>query len=173
MTRSIRVGGINSLLRKNTLSHHENRSIAIDKFPGAHARKIKHCMKFSMKELKPDVLIVVAGANDVSYDYREGTANPRHIANRIVDIGKEATNVSKVCILGITQRSDHRVKMLIRQTNLELRSLCEQSGFNFIDTSEIHEDDLDRDGLHLNPTGTRKLMHIILKCNNLYNPYLN
>ena len=81
--------------------------------------------------------------------------------------------MSKVCILGIIKRSDHRVKMLIRQTNLELRSLCEHSGFNFIDTSEIHEDDLDRDGLHLNPTGTCKLMHIILKCNNLYNPYLN
>ena len=175
MTRSIRVRGINSLLRKNVLGHHEDRTIAIDKFPGAHANKIKHCFKFSAKELKPDTLVVVAGANDISYDFRNGTANARNIANRIIDIGKEAANanVKNIYVLGIIQRRDFRVKTLITQTNLELRSLCDQAGFIFIDTSEIYVDDLDRDGLHLNPTGTRKLMHIILKCNTFYNPYLN
>ena len=72
-------------------------------------------------------MVVVAGANNISYDFRDGTANARRIANRIIDIGKEATNanVRNIFVLGIIQRRDYRVKTPITQTNLELRSLCE------------------------------------------------
>ena len=126
-----------------------------------------------MGELQPDTLVVVAGTNDITYDTHAGVADPKHIAEKVVNIGRDAPNVSDIHIFGITRRRDNDVKRLIDQTNLEIRLLCEQSGFHFVDTSDIEVRDLDRDGLHLNPGGTKKIMQKILECNSSFNPFLS
>jgi lysophospholipase L1-like esterase len=174
MARSIRVNFINRLLGQHSQKQQGSmRKILIDKYPAAHADKIKYYSKWSIREEKPDSLVVIAGANDISYDSYNNNANPNNIAEKIVNIGRDAAqHVQHIYICGLFNRKSDQFKTLIAKTNLQIRLLCEQAGFHFIDTSDIKKNDLDRDGLHLNIEGTKKLTHKILSCCDTYNPTL-
>jgi lysophospholipase L1-like esterase len=174
MARSIRVNFINRLLGQHSQQQQGSmRKILIDKYPAAHADKIKYYSKWSIREEKPDSLVVIAGANDISYDSYNNNANPNNIAEKIVNIGRDAAqHVQHIYICGLFNRKSDQFKTLIAKTNLQIRLLCEQAGFHFIDTSDIKKNDLDRDGLHLNIEGTKKLTHKILSCCDTYNPTL-
>ena len=173
MARSIRVRTINNMLNDGLLQEHSQR-IQIDKFPGAHAKKIQHCFKYSLEEYKPDILVVIAGANDINYDSQTGNADPKHIATKVINIARDAlsSNVSHVFVFGLIRRKNNRFKQLIEQTNMEIRLLCNELGVNYVDTSDITPSDIEKDGIHLNPEGTRKLSNMILRCNPSYNPML-
>lgn len=174
MTRSIRVRTINNMLNANSLQHQEERRIQIDKFPAAHAEKIRHCFKYSLQEYQPDTLVVIAGANDISYDSWAGNADAKEIAAKVINIARDALakGVSTVYVFGITQRRNKQFAQLIKQTNFELRLLCGELNINYVDTGDINPRDIDRDGIHLNVQGTKKLARKILKCDTNYNPML-
>ena len=174
MTRSIRVRAINNMLNANSLKHQEARKIEIDKFPGAHANKIRHCVQYSLQEFQPDTLVIIAGANDITYDSQAGNADAKQIAVKVTNIARDALakGIRDVHVFGITQRRNTQFGQLIKQTNLELRLLCGELHINYVDTGDIYLRDIDRDGIHLNGQGTKKLTRKILRCDNNYNPML-
>ena len=174
MTCSIRVQTINNMLNANSLIHQEARKIEIDKFPGAHANKIRHCFQYSLQEFQPDTMVVIAGANDITYDSQAGNADAKQIAAKVTNIARDALakGVRDVYVFGITQRRNKQFNQLIKQTNLELRLLCGELNIHYVDTGDIHLQDIDRDGIHLNVQGTKKLTRKILGCDNNYNPML-
>ena len=122
MTRSIRVRTINNMLNANSLIHQEARKIEIDKFPGAHANKIRHCFQYSLQEFQPDTMVVIAGANDITYDSQAGNADAKQIAAKVTNIARDALakGIHDVYVFGITQRRNKQFNQLIKQTNLEL-----------------------------------------------------
>ena len=147
----------------------------ISKFPGAHAEQIKHYSKYTIEHDGISDLIICAGANDLTYDYYNGIANAENIANKILDIGREARKegVPNIHVCGLIIRRDTRFFTLRNSVNCILRLKCANEGFMFIDNNNIYTNDLYIDGLHLNDIGSFKLKHNILRSCHTYNPYLN
>jgi len=104
LSRNIRVGHINKLLQQHSDVKSSQETIRVDKFPGATADKIAHCSKFSIENLKPVQLYVIAGTNDISYS--NGQIDAEFLAVRILNIGIKAVEmgVKSVCIQGIPLR---------------------------------------------------------------------
>ena len=92
MTRSIRVKQFNS--------HLDNRKevVKIHKYPAAHANQIRLYTQYTLTIDKPSQLIINAGSNDVSYDMNGGDPNPENIAERVLDIARDARNAGVKCI---------------------------------------------------------------------------
>ena len=168
MCRSIRNTIFNSYLDTS------KEQTTIHKFPGATASQIKHYSAYCFNGNIPTNMMIVAGTNDVAYDMNNGIADPNTIANRVVEIAKQADSngVKNIFIASIMKRKGEKYKCIIDDINLIIRIACMQSNFYFIDNNNITEFDLHYDGLHLNATGTEKLAINLLKCCSSYNPYL-
>ena len=170
MTSGIRVRDINETLNEN--SHHTiSNNIRINRYAGAHAEQINYYSKYPIDHEHPETLVIIAGTNDVGTDVRNNNADPAVIADRVVQIGREAKmrGVKYVCISSIMTRRGRHFNNIISETNLKLRLMCTSEGFHYIDNTFINLRDL-YDGLHLNNTGKLKLTHSILTCCESYNP---
>ena len=168
MTRSIRVKHFNSHL------DNRNEVVKIHKYPAAHANQIRVYTQYTLTIDKPSQLIINAGSNDVSYDMNGGGANAEDIADRILNIARDARNagVKGIFISGLMKRRGMQYVEIINEINLRLRLRCVMEDFNFIDNSNIGLDDLC-DGLHLNHRGNLKFIKNLLQCCHSFNPYLN
>ena len=156
MCRSIKNSTINSFIDSSC------EKVKINKFPGAHSQQIQHYSKWTIKHDEPDSIVIVSGTNDINYDNPPSAAA---ISKKVLDIGRQAQKMGlkKIFICGITLRKSRFHDNIIRDINLALRLQSSEEGFIFIDNDDIFRSDLNRDGLHLNPNGTDKLMHNILK----------
>ena len=156
-----------------TLKEHCNTNqvhlVKMERHLGATAQEISYFSKCNIRELQPRQLIVCAGANDLTHDRNK---DPIEIANRIINIGKEAKQegVPEIGIMSIVNRRDKRYNQLTAKVNLQLRYACQNLGFIYIDNNFIKTGDLQRDGLHVNFQGKQKLIHSILSCSSVYNP---
>ena len=133
----------------------------LNKFPGAHARQIQHYSKWTIENDKPESVVIVAGANDLNYDKNPSV---EQISKRVLDIARQARQmrVRNVYICGITCRRNKSFDNITKEINLALRLVSTDEGFIFISNDNIFKSDLNDDGLHLNPGGTKKLMENIL-----------
>ena len=156
MCRSIRNNAINSFIDNNV------EVIKISKFPGAHSNQIQHYSKWTIENDEPDSLVVVSGTNDINYSDHPSV---EQISKKILDIARQAKRmgIENIFVCGITCRKNDKDIGTIRDINLALRLVSADEGFNFIDNENILKSDLNRDGLHLNPSGTDKLMRNILQ----------
>jgi len=97
LSRNIRVGSINKLLEQHSDVKSLQESVRIDKLQGATADKIAHCSKFSIENLKPVQLHVIAGTNDISYS--NGQIDSEILAVRILTLVYRLLKwVSRVCL---------------------------------------------------------------------------
>ena len=110
----------------------------------------------------------------VSYDTWNGDANPEVIAERVLNIARDAraANVKYIYVSGLMTRKGWVYKEIIDEVNLRLRLGCITEQYDFINNSNIYLSDLC-DGLHLNQQGNRKFIKNLLQCCHSYNPYLN
>ena len=168
MTRSIKVQHFNSYLDNQT------ELAKISKFPAAHANQVRLYTQYTLQMEKPTQLIINAGSNDVSYDTYTGHADADIIADRILNIARDArkAGVRTIYISGLMVRRGKQYISIIKQINHKLISQCMIEQFHFIDNSNILLGDLC-DGLHLNPKGNMKFVYNLLQCCHSYNPYLN
>ena len=106
---------------------------------------------------------------------KTGTADADVIAERIINIGKEAVRdfkcVERIAISSIIIRGAAQYADIVFDVNLRLRLKCIQEDFTYIDNECITKQDL-YDGLHLNKFGNDKLLHKLLSCCESYNPCL-
>jgi hypothetical protein len=175
MTRSIRNNFINQKLKQHSVEGSVNETVYMDLNPGGDTEKIKHSSKFMLQKHQPRTLIIVAGTNDISHDTRAGNADANAIAERIINIGKEAIRdfkcVEQIAISSIIIRGSAQYSDIVFDVNLRLRLKCIQEDFTYIDNECITKHDL-YDGLHLNRFGNDKLLHKLLSCCESFNPCL-
>ena len=106
---------------------------------------------------KPDEIILHVGTNDLAS--QQGAVE---IAGNIASLGKTVSRAGiKVTISSITARNrkheDH-LKDKLTRVNDSLKRIASENRFGFIDNSNIDPSCLNRSYLHLNPTGTKKLI---------------
>jgi len=167
MCRSIRVNKINSFLDS------QQQKININKYPAATASQIRHYAQYTLNEDHPSQVIIVAGSNDVAYDYGKGHADPDIIAERIMNIARDCRlkDVKYIHISSLIQRQSYNLRPIINNVNDILRRKCEEEHYLFIDNSNIFTSDLI-DGLHLNDQGNCKFIGNILDICSSYNPHI-
>ena len=168
MCRSIRVNHFNSFLDS------AQQKVNISKFPAATATQIRHYAQYALDEDHPSQVIIVAGSNDVAYDYGNGHADPNTISERIMNIVRDCRSkgVNYIHISSLIQRHYYMFRPIINSINDILRRKCEEENFLFIDNSNIFTSDLI-DGVHLNVKGNGKFIGNLLDICSSYNPYIS
>ena len=171
MCAGIRDVAINTMLQEHSDGLRSDQ-VKVERHLGATADELRFYSKYNIQKLKPQCVVIVAGANDVSREDSNAPDAPAEIAHRIAQIAREAKDlgVQQVCVMGIVLRRDKRYSQLITRVNLALRHVCSDEAFRYIDNSFIGVADLQRDGLHVSYQGKQKLMHNILSCCSSYNP---
>ena len=109
-------------------------------------------------------VIVHLGTNNITTD-----DSPQTIASKIAEVGKEIqrkTQAPRIIISGIIPRNDKRVGSKIVDTNNELRSMCVQMKWRFVNNDRLNESCLNGSKLHLNNKGSAYLATNFLKALN-------
>ena len=123
----------------------------IQKWPGGKARHIKNYIKSHLDEEKPDVILILAGGNDLA----EENQTPVNIAHDVIEIAIKAkqSGVRDVLIGSVPVRSRQFSMKRWHELNNALFSLCQDNNFVYIDNGKIKVDHL-HDGVHLTNEGT-------------------
>ena len=125
--------------------------------------KIEDCtseVDFSRYKCNKAVIIHL-GTNNITTD-----DSPKTIASKIAEVGKEIqrkTQAPRIIISGIISRNDKRVGSKIVDTNNELRSMCVQMKWRFVNNDRLNESCLNGSKLHLNNKGSAYLATNFLK----------
>jgi hypothetical protein len=146
-----------------SLTDTNQEEIVLSKHNGARTDVLHHMSKFYLDN-EPDNMIVVAGLNDILQDKRDGgKVNCKHIANRVMDIGRtaRAEGVGRVCISAIITPKYRDCHEYVKEVNDILKFTCLSEEFIFISQSNIGLSDLG-DPLHVSRDGNDKLRHNIL-----------
>ena len=124
--------------------------------PGATPNEMTHYCLHTLKNDKPNVVVINSGTNSIPRD-------------DIYDIGKEIFNIVQICrdhgvkeiyVSGIVFRSQYASK--VRDLNSYIESKKLQYDFTFINNDNIIIDDIGKDKLHLNYWGIVKIANNIL-----------
>ena len=109
-------------------------------------------------------VVIHLGTNNITTD-----DSPKTIASKIAEVGKEIqrkTEAPRTIISGIISRNDKRVGIKIADTNNELRSMCIQMKWRFVNNDRLNESCLNVSKLHLNNKGSAYLATNFLKALN-------
>ena len=170
MSGQLRANTVNSYLRG------EEEKAIISKNPGATARKLKHNSIFVIEEEDPDVLVVIAGVNDILYGGKKGkNVNEHTVAKDVMDIARQGKEmgVRTIYVSGIITMANSRLDRIRHRVNILLEAFCLDEGFIYLSHDNISKTDLCSDNLHLSRNGIKILMDNILGCCfTMYNPYI-
>ena len=115
-------------------------------FPGKRAEDIASEVKNINVQLHPTHVIIHAGRNNLPTD--TGDQCIKNIKGLCSSI-KEKFPKAKLGVSSIILRKDIEVSSKMYQVNEDLKRLCNESGFSFIDNSIIDESGLNNSNLHL------------------------
>ena len=123
-------------------------------FPGKTADEISNQIESMKTGIHPSHVIIHAGTNDIPVqNSNECTTNIEKLAGK----AKSQFPNAKIGLSGITLRQDVDVNDKINQTNENIRNLCTEQGYTFIDNGNIDPSGLNNSKLHLNAKGTAYL----------------
>ena len=164
-----------SNVRKKEMERYVKHKVSIKAFGGATAADMETYVKPTLERTeKTDIAIIHVGTNDVSNIFRSKNNNhssSKEIAETIINSGKicKDRGVKCVVISSLIKRKGKTAAKIAEVNNL-LEKYAHGNGFHFINHKNVGNDqnDLARDGLHLNMKGTRKLANnLINKINEL------
>ena len=140
----------------------------IRSFPGSTASYLNEYVKPTLREEKPDIVVINAGSNDVARDEKSA----KEIAENVIGIGHTCRQegVNEIFISSLIIQSKFKSAKLIGEINILLKQLCEENHFKYVDNSNILKGDLWKDGLHLLDGGLTKLGNNFINAIN-YNLY--
>ena len=142
-----------------------NGTANIKAFPGAKAAHLEHYVIPSLAEEKPDAVVIMVGANDIS-----NNVNDKDIANTIMNVGRKCKQegVNNVFICSLTCRANDMQR--VSSINLYLKNMCRTENIFYINNDTIPSEYLHSDGIHLIYKGTVILANNILSSiNGTYN----
>ena len=120
-------------------------------FPGAKISHLDHYSEPTLTEDKPDLVLLHVGINNILSSDKNSNDQ---IADDIIKIGKKCIHhgVEKVFISSIVKCSKVD-NVQVNEINKLLSNKCKQLDFGFIDNSNILEEHLWKDGIHLKESG--------------------
>ena len=117
--------------------------------------------KINTQAFKCKKAVIHMGTNDITSD-----DSPKDIAFKLADETekiKSVTQVPQVIISSIIKRKDVDVDPKIIETNHQLKQICSQRKWKFIDNDHIDDSCLNSSKLHLNKKGSTYLASNFLK----------
>ena len=154
-------------------------SASMSYHPNAEAGEIKHYLKYKLQHDCPDNLVVVAGLNDVLHhpEIKSPSGDISQIdtidiANRVIDIGKDArqAGVSRISISTLIRPKFEAGRLAVEKVNTHIKQLGRAEGFVIIDQNNIGRSDMG-DAVHVNSyEGTVKLRENIFSEFYTYRP---
>ena len=130
-------------------NHLANGDVVKRAFPGATASQLNCYIKASLNDDKPNSVIICAGTNNLT----KKDQTVQDTAKEIVEIVKTCRNagVSKVFISSLICRPAYHYE--INEINKLLEFHANTYNYIFINNSNIRDDHLWKDGVHLNDSG--------------------
>jgi hypothetical protein len=146
--------------------HLDNGYARIKCYPGDSPRYLHHNVIPHLMEETPDTLVIHGGTNSL----RDGDSTPEKIATDVLSIGETARHfgVKHVVVTGLIRRRDggEKTEQRRRQVN---SILCEQSilsNFIYVSNDNVVLNDICRDNVHMEETGTIKVANNIINAVN-------
>ena len=101
------------------------------------------------------MIIIHSGTNDI-----QNNVNTLQKIRKVISSIKEydTDDNIKIALSSIIHRSDHDFEDKINETNRKIENLCKGKGMIFINNSNIDSTWLNRSKLHLNKSGTSRLI---------------
>ena len=152
--------------------NYEHGFASFTRFHGAKAEYIPAYVVPRMSKDKPSIVIIQAGGNDLP-DNRRDPNSMVNVANSIIEAGLTCRKLgaTNVLIGGVTIRRTTFLQERCKELNGILKNLCLISNFKFINNSDIKEEHLHSDGVHLNDDGSKVLADNYLRA--LYEVHLS
>ena len=140
------------------LSEDKNK-VVVKHFSGAKTKDMESYIIPTLEQ-NPETIIIHSGTNDLKSDI-----SPEEIAKDIIKLTTSCkTQTNKVILSSIVPRYDNLNEKATR-VNKCLKKECEARNICFIDHRNISPKyNCNRSGLHLNYSGTKKLIESILFC---------
>ena len=137
---------------------YEDGWASFTRFHGAKAEYMPAYIGPRMTKEKPSIVIIQAGGNDLPAKPKDRVSLVT-VANSIVEAGQKCRKLgaSHVLIGGVTTRRTNFLKKRCEELNGILESLCSLNNFIFINNSDIKDEHLFSDGVHLNEDGSKML----------------
>ena len=129
-------------------------------FPGKRAEEIAYEVKNISIHDQPTHVIIHAGTNNLPTDTSEQCI--KNIKGLCISVKQRFPN-AKLGISSIISRKDIDVSGITRQVNNQMKHICDESGYTFIDNSIIDESGLNNSKLHLSPKGSALLATRFIK----------
>ena len=137
----------------------EKNKLVVKHFTGAKTKEVKSYIITTLEQ-NPETIIIHSGTNDLKSD-----SSPEEIARDIINLTKSCkTQANKIILCSIVPRYDNLNEKTTR-VNKCLKKECEARSICFIDHRNISpKHNCNRSGLHLNYSGTKKLIENISFC---------
>ena len=131
----------------------KNHRVKVRKHPGATSTDLLDHIKPVLRK-KPDKLIIYVGTNDIT-----NKINLLENMKTIAKLAKKESPNTKLCFSGLVKRYDitHGEK-LVDDINNQLKSYCLQNKHDFINNSNIGENELGKRKLHPNKQGLKMMV---------------
>ena len=141
---------------------------------GRKSNEIRKHVKEHLRNEKTDSMVIVGVGNDLST-----SRSPETIASTLINIGRDCVEARVPCenvfISCVLPRADSQLISKRKAVNDLLRGRCEDNGFTFIENEDIIlSRHIRSDGVHLNKSGTSRLLeNIVDAINNAYEEELS
>ena len=112
----------------------------------------------SLKEQKPDIIVIHVGGNGINYK-NKGNANVNELADNIINLAVICGDIGvpDIAISEVLPTKNIAVTAIIRKANDQVRELGKNNKFRFISHHHITRNFLHHDGIHLTDPGTEIL----------------
>ena len=128
-------------------------TVSVRSTPGATTKDMIHHVKGCLEDKSPNFIILHHGANDLN-----GNSTSEEIADKILNLaGSIKTSKSQVFVSGLVIRKD-KLNKKGNEVNALLKNKCGIRQMSFIDNENISLGMLNKSGIHLNETGTTRLI---------------
>ena len=151
MAKSININVLKRKLGRNTIVYRKT-------FPGVNSLHLNHHILPTLREDKPDIVLVHVGINDLlnRCHHDDIVRNIQGISNTCKEYG-----VKDVIISGLIY-SKRVEKSEVDYVNLKLKEQSETMQYQYLDNHNIDVSNLYRDGLHLEESGKSLFLENIL-----------
>ena len=127
-------------------------------FPGASSKDLLHYIDPTLEEQNFEAVIIHIRINDILYDSSSKQINL--LLQNIKEIRKKCKNYKvKYAFIPIFTFNTRIYQKLLNEVNEMIEKVCLENGYHYIENRNVDENDLLKDGLHLQNSGKKILSH--------------
>ena len=140
-------------------------------FPGASSKDLLHYIDPTLEEQNFEAAITHIGINGILYDSSSRQINI--LLQNIKEIGKKCKNYKVKYVFISSSTFNTRISQkLLNEVNEMIERVCLENGYHYIKNGNVYENDLFKDGLHLQNSGKKNLCQNFIVNLQTYNTFL-